>query len=163
VMAIILALGFFGSGVFFSVKHLFCRTYVRAKRAQKRARRNRLFAAEAGNVGGWSGTHKRSECEGGALLRRKRASEGVVGGRPPEPPPRPARLPMLLAQRRACKTVYGRVGGFREDHQTPPAAGDVALVLGRTCARPHKCSLAQVLARTSARSHKSMCTCPPPY
>jgi hypothetical protein len=41
--------------------------------------------------GGWRG-HERSECEGGALPRQKRASEGVVGGRPPEPPPRPARL-----------------------------------------------------------------------
>jgi hypothetical protein len=30
----------------------------------------------------WYDVHERGECEGGALLRRKRASDGVVGGRP---------------------------------------------------------------------------------
>jgi hypothetical protein len=102
--------------------------YVRAKRAQRRAeagygggtprvkrvRRRCFSAAKVGKRGGWRG-HERSECDGGALLRRKRASEGIggatsessaiemlfcggsgqarraSGGDPPNPPLRPAR------------------------------------------------------------------------
>jgi hypothetical protein len=68
--------------------------YVRAKRAQRIARKNRLRQRRVA-LGAGGGArerseceasakrvrrHERSECEGGALLRRKRACEGVGGG-----------------------------------------------------------------------------------
>jgi hypothetical protein len=61
----------------------------------------RTGAGEVG-VGGRSGRERSEQEEEGAaaiaaLLRRKRASERVVGGRPPEPPLRPARSHMRSA------------------------------------------------------------------
>jgi hypothetical protein len=66
-------------------------TFKYARRGAKRARKpqggalERSQHKEAGEREGLRG-RERSESEEGALLRRKRASEGVVGGRPPEPP-----------------------------------------------------------------------------
>jgi hypothetical protein len=70
-----------------------------------------------------------------ALLRQERAESRAVGGRPPEPPLRPARSHMCSAA-----LVLGRTCAR-------PHLCSAALVLGRTCARPHLCSAAQVLGR----------------
>jgi ribosome biogenesis protein ERB1 len=86
--------------------------YVRAKRARRSATK-RPSAAERGAAGG----------AGEGRLRENRASEGIVGGRPPEPPPLPARSLMCSA----------------------------AHVLGRACSRPRMFSTAHVLGRACAR------------
>jgi hypothetical protein len=146
--------------------------------ARRRVRRMCSTAAEAGERGGWRG-HERRECEGGArstaaekgslserkerrlLLRRERARSAkevlYCGGR-----------------KRAASECGGRallrraasLGDCRgETPRTPPAAGEVAHVLGRTCARPHMSSAAHALrsaahalGRTCARPH--MCARP---
>jgi hypothetical protein len=59
-----------------------------------------LFCGVSGQAMGLEGARARrrySLAEEGALLRRERASDGAVGGRPPEPPLRPARSHRLAA------------------------------------------------------------------
>jgi hypothetical protein len=62
------------------------RARVRAMRARVRAMRARRRCSSAGASG-----CERSECEACALLRDKRASDGVVGGGTPRTPLQPAR------------------------------------------------------------------------
>ena len=50
----------------------------------------RLMGARRGEREEGRGRRERSGRQEGLLLRRERASDGVVGGRPPEPPLRPA-------------------------------------------------------------------------
>jgi hypothetical protein len=125
-------------------------TYVRAKRARERSERDegplpRREGARLKRGGASEASEKkellfcggrgreRSEREEGALLRRERAGTGAVGGRPPEPPLRPARSHRLAH-------VLGRTGS----HMCSAAQA-------RSCARPHR--LAHVLGHTCARPH----------
>jgi hypothetical protein len=85
-----------------------------------------LFCGRSGQNLGLEGARakrvrrRRRYCCRCSSARQKRADSRAVGGRPPEPPPRPARL----------------------------HTRSVAHALGRTCARPHMCSAAHVLGRT---------------
>jgi hypothetical protein len=61
----------------------------------------------------------RASEKNGALLRRERASDGAVGGRPPEPPPRPARSHMRSAARALGRSAAHALGHMRP--LTPPS------------------------------------------
>jgi hypothetical protein len=102
--------------------------------------------AEAGRRGSWRG-HERGACDEGVLLLRKRASAGVVGGRPPEPPLRPARSQRVLDRSWALSLMYSAA-----QH-----------VLGRTTCAPLMCSAAQhVLGCAGAAGRTGGPTSPPP-
>jgi G3E family GTPase len=63
-----------------------------------------------------------------------------------------ARRARRRARRKRLRQKRVYVGGCRgETPRTPPAAGEVARALGRTCARPHTRSVARALGCTRAR------------
>jgi hypothetical protein len=111
--------------------------YVRAKRAQRGAaqighlRQKRIKGGLAQRGAERPSRPPRlrvTRGAGGGRLRKMRASEGVVGGRPPEPPLLPARLHI-------CSAAHVHVCS-------------AAHVFNRTCARPLTCSAAHVLGRS---------------
>jgi hypothetical protein len=109
--------------------------YVRAKRAQRRARRPTKTveaikaAAEAGCRRARVDTSEASKKNKGLLL-------SISRGRARAKRARRRRVLLLLL------LFCGTISGCRGAPQTPPAAGSAAHVLGRTCARPHICSAA---------------------
>jgi hypothetical protein len=120
-----------------------------------------------GDLTGKRGDWRRRECEHkeGALLRRKRASEGVVGGRPPEPPLRPARSSTCAAER-MCSRAHVRPSACAAERMCGRAhVRSSACAVERVCGRTHVRTSACANERMCERAHvrKSACgTCPPP-